>query len=316
MRQIGTLQNRADATRFAAYLVVQGIPAQAEAEGSDWAVWVRDEDQLAAARAAMAEFRSDPTQPKFQGVEQTAEQRRREEAQKRESARQNVVTMGQRWRKPGGGMRRPLTITVILLCGIIGVATNMGDNQNSLLLQRLLFCDLDHLATGWQPDSLSDKLIDVRRGEVWRVLTPALVHYGPMHLAFNMVMFYQLGSLLEHRRGSWSLLLLMLAVGLPSNLAQALVPQQWGGSVYFAGLSGVVFGLLGYLWMKSRFDPGSGLYINRGTVLMAVIFLVLGFAGFFNTGDVRIANWAHGVGFGMGILLGWAPTALREAARG
>ena len=102
---------------------------------------------------------------------------------------------------------------------------------------------------------------------------------------------------------------------MPSNLAQALVPNNLGGSAFFAGLSGVVFGLLGYLWMKSRFDPASGLYINRGTVFMAVTFLGLGFAGAFNVGDVRIANWAHGVGFATGILIGWAPTAFRSASR-
>src|SRR5687767_4128994 len=125
MRQIGILPNRADAVRFAAFLVVQGINAQAEAEGSNWALWVRDEDQLPAARAALQEFQADPGNAKFKGVEQTAEQRRREEAAKREAARQNIVTMGNRWRGPGGGLRRPLTIAVILACGAIGVATNM-----------------------------------------------------------------------------------------------------------------------------------------------------------------------------------------------
>jgi GlpG protein len=133
-----------------------------------------------------------------------------------------------------------------------------------------------------------------------------------MHLAFNMVMFYQLASMIEHRRGSLYLALLMLAIAVPSNLAQALVPNEWGGTVYFVGLSGVVFGLLGYLWMKSRFDPASGLYINRGTVLMSIIFLGLGFAGFFNVGSMRIANWVHGVGFATGILIGYIPTAFRK----
>ena len=312
MRQIGLLSNRADATRFAAYLVVQGIPAQAEADGSEWAIWVRDEDQLVPARNALDDFRSDPANVKFQGVEQTAERKRREEAQKREAAKQNVVTMGKRWGGPGSGLRRPLTLVVIVLCCIIGVATNMGENRTSSLLNGLLFCDQQHLLEGWQPTTLEEKLIDIRRGQVWRIVTPALVHYGPLHLAFNMVMFYQLASLIEHRRGSGMLALLMLAIAIPSNLVQALLPIEVGGSVFFAGLSGVVFGLLGFLWMKSRFDPAFGVVINRGTLLMAFVFLGLGFAGFFNTGSVGIANWAHGVGFVTGILIGWAPIAVQK----
>ncbi len=316
MRQIGTLSNRAEATRFASYLVTQGIHAHSEADGAGWAVWVRDEDQLAAARAALSEFQADPANAKFQGVEQTAEQRLREEAIKREAARQNVVTMGQRWRGPTAGRRRPLTLAIILVCCIIGVFTNMGGDPLQPLMRKLLFSDRVHFVTDLNQDSFTVRLIDLRKGEVWRIVTPALVHYGAMHLAFNMVMFYQLASVIEHRRGTWRLALLMLAIAVPSNLAQALVPTAWGGSAFFAGLSGVVFGLLGYLWMKSRFDPASGLYINRGTVFMSLVFLGLGFAGAFNVGDVRIANWAHGVGFAMGIVIGWLPTALRARPRG
>ena len=75
----------------------------------------------------------------------------------------------------------------------------------------------------------------------------------------------------------------------------------WGGSVYFAGLSGVVFGLFGYLWMKSRFDPASGLHHqSRHRAHVRSFSWDLGIAGFFNVGDVRIANWAHGVGFATG----------------
>ena len=108
MRQIGTLSNRAEATRFAAYLVVQGIHVQSEEDGAAWAVWVRDEDQLTTARAALAEFQADPTQDKFKGVEQSAEQRRREEAAKREAARAKRRHHGTTLARPGG--RTPPTI--------------------------------------------------------------------------------------------------------------------------------------------------------------------------------------------------------------
>ena len=309
MRQIGVLSNSKDAARFASYLVTQGIAAQSEEENGTWVVWVRDEDHLEAARSALAEFRADPGSKKFEGVEQVAEQRRREEASKREAARQNVVPMGQRWRGPGSGRRRPLTLMVMFICTVIAVMTNFGKDSSSPILDALGFAKNDPTADA--PNGVAEKLADIRRGEVWRIVTPALIHFGTMHVAFNLVMFYQIASPLEHRRGSWHLAWLMLAIAIPSNLAQALVPNEWGGSAYFGGLSGVVFGLLGYVWMKSRFDPASGLYIDRGTMLMAFVFLTLGIAGVFNSEHSRIANWAHTVGFATGIIFGYAPIAWR-----
>lgn len=312
MRQIGTLSTAQDASRFTAYLLTEGISSHAEDDAGKWVIWVRDEDKLVAARTALVDFQADPAHAKFQGVEQAAEQQRRAEETRREAARQNVITMGQRWNRPVSGKRRPLTLTLVLVCCAIGVITNMGQDRTGPVLSQLLFCNPEHLLSGWQPEGLGNKLIDLRSGQIWRVLTPALVHYGAMHLVFNMVMFYQLGSLIEFRRGSWRLASLILAIALPSNLAQALVPTQWGGSVFFAGLSGVVFGLLGYVWMKSQFEPALGMYINRSSLIMAMIFLALGFVGAFNTGNVRIANWAHGVGFVAGIAVGYAPILWRS----
>jgi GlpG protein len=162
---------------------------------------------------------------------------------------------------------------------------------------------------------VSDKLIDIRAGQVWRIVTPALLHGNAMHLAFNVVMFWQLATMIEYRRGTLTLAWLMLAMAIPSNLAQALLPEKLGGTVFFVGLSGVVFGLLGYLWMKSRFDPASGMFISQGTIFMAFVFLALGFAGMFNAGGIRIANWCHGVGFVTGILIGWVPVAIKNGFR-
>jgi GlpG protein len=312
MRQIGTLSNSKDAERFVAYLVTQGIGAQSEEDNGQWIVWVRDEDQLTPARAALTEYKFDPEHAKFQGVEQVAEQKRREEASKREAARHNVVTMGQRWRGPGGGLRRPLTLVVLFVCAAIGVMTNMGEDPANPITASLQF---RNLSTEPPTIGINDKLVDVQRGQLWRIVTPIFLHFGAFHLVFNLVMFYQMGSIIEHRRGTIRLALLILALAIPSNLAQALAPNEWGGGVNFAGMSGVVFGLLGYNWMKSRFEPALGLYISRSSLFSALIFLALGLAGAFNVGGIRMANWAHTVGFAMGIAIGYAPILWRSMNR-
>ena len=48
MRQVGSLSSEADAHRFAAYLVTQGVEAHAEEDGDAWAIWVRDENDMEA----------------------------------------------------------------------------------------------------------------------------------------------------------------------------------------------------------------------------------------------------------------------------
>ena len=73
MRQLGTLPSERDARRFAAWLVAQRIEAHAEQESTGWVVWVRDEDQLPAAREAFVHFREHSDDPKYQDAERTAE---------------------------------------------------------------------------------------------------------------------------------------------------------------------------------------------------------------------------------------------------
>jgi GlpG protein len=69
-------------------------------------------------------------------------------------------------------------------------------------------------------------------------------------------------------------------------------------------MSGVDYGLFGYVWMKSRFDPGSGLFIHPTTVFLMMAWLLL----CMTPGSVvHAANAAHLVGLGMGLAIGYAP---------
>ena len=68
MRQIGVLEDEAEAQRFAAYLVTEGIASHAEEDGEGWAIWVRDENQVETAREALADFRRDPQAAQYQGL--------------------------------------------------------------------------------------------------------------------------------------------------------------------------------------------------------------------------------------------------------
>jgi GlpG protein len=69
----------------------------------------------------------------------------------------------------------------------------------------------------------------------------------------------------------------------------------------FGGMSGVVYGLLGYVWIRGKFDPGSGLYLHPTTVIM----MILWFLACFTPLVPNVANAVHTVGFGMGIAWGY-----------
>src|SRR5437762_3437645 len=125
MRQAGTLPTEREARQFAAWLVAQKIESHAEQEGSLWAVWVRDEDQLSKAREALAHFLQHPDDARYQGAERSAATARREEEARRRQAQGNVVEMRGRWGStpgmPGTARRCPIVLTLIALCALVGI---------------------------------------------------------------------------------------------------------------------------------------------------------------------------------------------------
>jgi membrane associated rhomboid family serine protease len=87
---------------------------------------------------------------------------------------------------------------------------------------------------------------EIRRGELWRLLTSAFPHVNPLHLLFNLYWLWQFGRPVEQAFGhaKTALLLALFAIG-SAAFEYALVR---GG----VGLSGVVYGLFGLLWVLSR----------------------------------------------------------------
>ncbi|MEA7515223.1 hypothetical protein ONK27_26390, partial [Salmonella enterica subsp. enterica serovar Virginia] len=42
------------------------------------------------------------------------------------------------------------------------------------------------------------------------------------------------------------------------------------------GLSGVVYALMGYVWLRGERDPQSGIYLQRGLIIFALLWIVAG----------------------------------------
>lgn len=59
-------------------------------------------------------------------------------------------------------------------------------------------------------------------GQVWRLITPAFLHFSFVHLAFNLVIFYEFGRRVEAVLGSKRFALMALGIVLVSNLGPLL----------------------------------------------------------------------------------------------
>lgn len=327
MRQVGQLTSETDARRFVAWLTTQQIEASFEHDKAGWQVWVRDEDNLATARAALTDFAADPSNPRYSGVEKQADLLRREQQAKREQARRNQVEMRDRWGTASGmaTRRSPLTIVLIGLSIVVALMSNFGRNPAASTIRSLQFGDLigalQSLRQGAVAGEISgttseeveasvDRYVtwrSIRRGEVWRFVTPIFVHFGVMHLLFNSLMLYSFGGQVETRYGTLRMLLLVLVLAALSNTGQAMTTGPG-----FGGMSGVVYGLFGFVWMRSMYDPSSGFRLDQFTVFILLVWFVLCIATevpafqqtlgrLFGGG---VANVAHAVGLVVGIAIG------------
>ena len=111
-----------------------------------------------------------------------------------------------------------------------------------------------------------------------------------------MMWLKDLGALIEFRKGTPFFIFLFFATSITSNVGQFLMS---GPS--FGGMSGVVYGLLGYAWLKGKFDPASRMALNQSVVVMMIGWFFLCMTGLLGP----IANTAHGVGLLAGMLIGF-----------
>jgi len=135
-------------------------------------------------------------------------------------------------------------------------------------------------------------------GEPWRLVASALPHGGPVHLLFNVYWLWVLGTLLEEELGHLTTLILVLLVAAGSSAAQFAFSS--GG----IGLSGVGYGIVGFLWTASRIHPRFRDAMDKRTLqlflgwgLLCIVLTI--------TNTMPVANYAHAAGFLLGIPLAY-----------
>ncbi|MBI2825914.1 MAG: rhomboid family intramembrane serine protease [Planctomycetia bacterium] len=300
MREIGKVASARDGARLADYLLTKGIRTRVEENAGAATIWVYEEDQRETARQELDAFNRDPADPRYDAAADRAKSIAREAAALDKRYSKNVIEVRERWAAGRLGSR-PVTALLLAMSLTVAVTSNFGqDAPTDSVLRELWITPI--AARG---DALvSEGLEPTLRGQWWRLVTPIFIHFGILHLVFNMFLLVDLGTLVELRRGSSRMLLLVLALAISSNLAQF----YWKHNPLFGGMSGVGYGLFGYVWMKSRYDPLAGFFLHPSTVFIMIVWFVLCLLN--RVGGV--ANAAHTAGLLLGIAIGLAPIVVRR----
>ncbi len=138
-------------------------------------------------------------------------------------------------------------------------------------------------------------LSEIKNGEFWRIFTPVFLHFNLLHILFNGMWMKDLGSLIEHHKGKIFYITLILISGLLSNIGQYYVKGP-----FFGGLSGIVYALLGFVWMNKKFFPEVSYSLPKNDVLLMIGWFFFCFTGVLGP----IANTAHGIGLAIGMIFG------------
>ena len=207
-------------------------------------------------------------------------------------------------RQSGESKWRSAPVTIILIalsfCGFLLVYLNAPMEW----LAQLTFTPFNISGGKIQFDQTS--------GEYWRLITPAFIHFGWLHIVFNSLWLWDLGTRVERVMGSLNMALLFLAIALVSNVAQFV----FGGPGLFGGMSGVVYGLLGFCWVGPLLQPAWKIQPTPAIMLFMVGWLMLCIFGIVEVlGFGAIANAAHVGGLLSGAALGAAFGLMSRVAK-
>lgn len=174
---------------------------------------------------------------------------------------------------------------------VIAVVLSLLSNFGSLIaiIEPFTFTKISISNQGFLSFSSAEQTYLIEN-QWWRLITPMFLHFSFAHLAFNCLWIYVLGEKIERVDGKLIFTLIIVLTGVFSNLLQYF----WTSSSLFGGLSGVIYGMLGYclvMEMESNYDKYG---LPPGLYLFMIAWLILGFLGILDLfGFGSVANFAH-----------------------
>lgn len=275
MYRVKQFDTSVDLGGFSEWLRGQGVAHRISEERGEQVLWLENPSHAEPVLEALDRFLAEPN------MRQAIDRQNR-----------SPVFVAGRWQP--SPRHAPLVLGIILLGVLMAWFTSLGSNQFTASLMIV-----DPRAYNWgnlaeRLDALSATL---GSGQIWRLFTPDFLHFSWTHILFNSVMLWFLGSQIEWFDGRGRLVLIFIFTSLLSNGLQYLISGP-----LFGGLSGVVYGILGYCWLSQRTLPR--FQFPPALVTFAVAWMVIGFTPLPEMlGLGRMANEAHLGGFVAGVAL-------------
>lgn len=262
------------ADSLASYLKSQHIPVtvQPEANDSRYVLFIENEDDYDKAIEICRNFVRAPNDPIYQQAAWQHSDRTDvpDDAPKSDNLKRWLVSL----------RRSPFTGIILIISTLIFAASLIGLFKP--IASQLMIMPLGNL---------------LQNHEWWRLLGPVLIHFSALHFIFNLLWWSMLGAQIERNLGTSFLIILFVVTALVSNLAQLFTAGP-----NFGGLSGVVYGLVGFIWIIGWLRPGWGMQLPKAVVGFMLVWLLLGFADVL---WVNMANAAHTAGLLSGCAFAW-----------
>ncbi|OOF48752.1 rhomboid family intramembrane serine protease [Rodentibacter genomosp. 1] len=133
--------------------------------------------------------------------------------------------------------------------------------------------------------------------ELWRYITHSFVHLSNIHIIANLSWFWLFGGMIERHFGGMKLFLIFLFSAIVSG-----VIQNYFSGPYFFGLSGVVYAILGYVFIVDKLNANI-FELPKGFFMMLLVGLAFGFVS--PLFDIHLGNAAHISGLIIGLVWGF-----------
>jgi len=298
MRQIGPPLPASQASTLADVLLAEGIKTHLGGTPNGMEVWVIDEDRLNRARELLATFLADPEASRHAEARNKAKQVRTEENKTEREYERLQHRIEKRMTRTARDQVTLFLVVVSVAVSLFSISlvnrqdSNLDEGAPKQVVRWLSFANpTPHIG---KPEA------QIPWMEPWRMVTPIFLHFGVMHLVFNMLMLISMGSRVERAIGPYRYAALVLALAIFSNLAQGLMVPHHN----FGGMSGVVYGIFGFIWVQMSRAPSRGLAVDGLTSFIMMAWFFAGFSSQFNMGGAAVANHAHAGGLLMGLLIG------------
>nr|WP_166252297.1 rhomboid family intramembrane serine protease [Marinobacter salicampi] len=275
MYRVKQIDTDIDLIGFSTWLREQGVEHRITEEGGQQVLWLEDSAHAEPVLRAMEQYLEDP------GVREAVT-----------TVNESPVFVRGRWQP--SPRHAPIVLASIVFAVVMAWLTGLGQTQLAYVLMIIDPQQHDWNTVGQRMSALTETFAG---GELWRLITPAFLHFSWPHIIFNSVMLWFLGSQIEWFDGRGRLIALFFVTSVLSNSLQFVVSGP-----LFGGLSGVVYGVLGYCWLSQQrqvrfqFPPA--------LIVFAVAWMLIGFTPLpVMLGMGSMANEAHLGGFLAGLLM-------------